>query len=114
MNITEIVNLTPHRLDFMTPDGVRVIEPSVPRGSEPRVASTTEVVGRFEGIELTVTTFGEVENLPAPRDGVLLVVSGMVRSAVTYRDDLASPGSPVRDAEGRVIGAQGLILNARP
>lgn len=107
----EIINLTPHRIDLIRRDGsILRIEPAAPLAC-PRVAQKSEPVAEVDGVVLTRPTFGAVENLPAPREGVLLVVSGMVRAAVPERTDLASPGDPVRDAEGKIIGARTLQVN---
>ena len=67
--------------------------------------------GEFEGIPLARTAFGAVEGLPGPVEGVVYVVSALVRSAVPGRCDVTSPGDLVRDSEGRVVGCRGLVVN---
>jgi hypothetical protein len=37
------------------------------------------------------------------------IVSRLIRTALPERGDLASPYGLVRDAEGRAIGAEGLV-----
>lgn len=99
-----IINLTPHDLNIHV-DGVVTIPAS---GEVARVSTSVETVGDADGIPLFKTTFGEVEGLPAPREGVLLVVSAIIRAACPDRSDLWSPGKLVRDDAGRVVGCGGL------
>jgi hypothetical protein len=102
----ELVNLTPHRLNLLDEDGeeVLVVEPS---GDVARVQTERVQVGSVQGVPLYETQQGDVENLPAPQEDVLYVVSGFVRSAVE-RDDVVSPGALVRDEDGKPVGAKGL------
>ena len=99
------INLTPHAINVV---GGPTIQPS---GSVARVAATSTPAGEFGGVALSRTTFGEVEGLPAPVDGVIFVVSALVRSAVPSRTDVASPGDLVRGEDGQPIGCRGLIIN---
>jgi hypothetical protein len=69
------------------------------------------LVGEHDGLPLYQAEFGEVEGLPEPAEGVLYVVSMLVRQAVPERTDVASPGELVRDEQGRVIGCRGLNVN---
>lgn len=99
-------NLTPHELNIFSDDGKVVSIP--PSGQVARVAQTREQRGTIDGLAVTYSTFGDVEGLPDPQDGVIYVVSGLVLSAVPDRTDVFAPGEAVRDGEGRVIGARGL------
>lgn len=99
-----LINLTPHAIVC----GDITVAPS---GAVARVSAASQEAGNVGGIPLFRTTFGEVVGLPAQEEGVLLIVSAMVRTALPARTDLLSPGEPVRDAEGRVIGCKGLITN---
>lgn len=101
-----LINLTPHRLDIVDADGNVVSVP--PSGQVARVAQTREQRGTIDGLAVTYSTFGQVEGLPEPQDGVIYVVSGLVLAAVPDRADVFAPGEAVRDSEGRVIGARGL------
>jgi hypothetical protein len=100
-----IMNLTPHAINI---HGGITIPPS---GIVARISVTQVPAGNCGGVPLFHQMFGEVENLPHHTDGVLLVVSALVRAACPDRFDLVSPGDPVRDTEGRVIGCKGLVLN---
>lgn len=105
----QVLNLTPHALNLVLPDGsVKAVPPS---GQVARCASSSAPAGEFDGIPLSKTTFGQVQDLPEPKDGVLLVVSALVRQAVPTRTDVASPGDLVRDEAGNVVGCKGLIVN---
>ena len=104
-----LLNLTPHEIVIVSPSGETILR-LPPSGTVARVSATTETLGTLEGIPLLRVSRGEPEGLPAPEAGVMLVVSGLVRDALPDRTDLASPGSLVRDAQGRVIGCEGLIV----
>ena len=101
------VNLTPHAINIVG-DATVTIPPS---GRIARVTSTSSPVGEVEGVPLHRTSFGAVEGLDDPQEGVVQIVSAMVRAALPGRTDLASPGDLVRDGAGQVIGCRGLIIN---
>jgi hypothetical protein len=67
-----------------------------------------------DGIELPVNlpTLGEVTDLPAAEDGIILVVSALVAGAVN-RPDVMSPGELIRNAGGVIIGARGLCAYSK-
>lgn len=100
-----LVNMTPHPLNIIIDDVTLTLDPS---GVVPRVASDNVVVG--PGI--VTTKLGDVDGLPDPVPGKLLVVSALVRMALPDRDDLVgpdtSPQGAVRDADGRIIGVRGI------
>ena len=100
-----LVNLTPHPLNIIIEDVTLTLHPS---GVVPRVTSDNVVVG--PGI--VTTKLGDVDGLPDPVPGKLLVVSALVRMALPDRDDLVgpdtSPQGAVRDADGRIIGVRGI------
>ena len=104
-----ITNLTPHALVFVLADGSsRSIAPS---GAVARCRTVNSPAGDAEGIPLARVSYGAVEGLPEPAEGVLYVVSALVRAAVPGRSDVASPGDLVRDPAGNVIGCRGLVVN---
>lgn len=100
-----LINMTPHPLNIIIDDVTLILDPS---GTVPRVASDNVVVG--PGI--VTTKLGDVDGLPNPVPGKLLVVSALVRMALPDRDDLVgpdtSPQGAVRDADGRIIGVKGI------
>jgi hypothetical protein len=100
-----LVNLTPHAI--VIAGGVTL----PPSGAVARCSTLNTPAGEHAGVPLSRVTYGAVEGLPAPAEGVLYVVSGLVRAAVPLRLDVASPGDLVRDASGAVVGCRGLVVN---
>jgi len=104
------VNLTPHVLNIL---GENVTLTILPSGEVARVAETRTPCRPIDGIPVDEVGFGEVTGLPAPREGVTYIVSALVAGAVGFsRGDVVSPGAPVRNAEGVIIGARGLTRRA--
>ncbi len=101
----DIINLTPHALDVHDNQG-NVI--TLPSSGKVRVASNYKKVETIHGIDIFTCEYGEVEGLPAPKNGVIYIVSGLVKNAVPHRKDVFSPGELVRDEHGRPIGCRGL------
>ena len=106
--MTKLVNLTPHFLNIVAADGCTVDIP--PSGNIARVGSISSIVATVNGININRQTFGKIMDLPDAQDDVVLIVSRMVKDRVPDRADVVVPGVPFRDAEGRVIGANGLSL----
>lgn len=110
--MSTLFNLTPHPITI----GTLTVPPS---GTVARVAVTRRQVGSIpleDGttVPAFVPAFGEVTDLPPHQNGTILIVSAMVRTHpdVAKRLDVASPGNLVRDAEGRIVGCDGLDFNA--
>ena len=107
----KIVNLTPHKITFVTDKGDLIVKPS---GSVARVSSETKETGCIYvsnfglRIPLTTTVFGQVENLPEPEEGVIYVVSSLVAGRVPERHDVYIPNESIRDDKGRIIGCKSL------
>ena len=86
-----------------TPHGIRLND-----GREFESRGVARVAASFTDIEGDVChqAFGEVQGLPDARDGVSLIVSGMVLSA-SSRSDLVAPatGHPltVRNDKGHIV-----------
>ena len=64
-----------------------------------------------EEVPVTKTGFGEVQDLPEPQVGVLLVVSKITADAASAGgrpvDDLLIVGEAVRDEAGKILGVTG-------
>lgn len=101
----KIINLTPHDITIMRPDRNILILAS---GSLARVSAQTETIGELDGIPVTETVFGEVEGLPAPKDGVVYIVSSLVAGRVPERSDVFIPNESIRDENGRIVGCKSL------
>ena len=100
-----IVNLTPHTLNIVTPEeGTINVEPS---GLVARVSVTSVEGDPVDGIPVAMTSYGEVEGLPAPTEDTIFVVSGMVEAQIS-RSDVYSPGPLLRDEAGKPVGCEGL------
>ncbi len=99
-------NGTPHELTLVLADGRKVVLP--PTGTVPRVAVENHPSGFVESVPVVTAHFGAVTGLPPIELGVVWVVSGMVLDAARSRPDVFAPGDPVRDADGKIIGAKGL------
>jgi hypothetical protein len=85
------VNLTPHKVNVVTPDGK---EYEFASEGVARIDETGyQVVRKHAGIEIRVTQYGGVVGLPEPQAGVLYIVSSMVRDRLPDRLDLVSPDS---------------------
>jgi len=105
MSNPRFVNLTPHPIVIV---GGPTLAPS---GSLARCVAESVPAGEHGGVALSRVTYGVVEGLPAPEEGVLYIVSGLVRAAVPTRADVVSPGDLARDSDGKVTGCKGLIVN---
>ena len=100
----KIINLTPHAVNIITNSGdIITFEPS---GNIARCKQETVYVGDIDGIPLTSTSFGEVEDLPLPSDGCYYIVSRLIMSACPNRSDLLGPNELVRDDNGNIIGCR--------
>ena len=101
--------MTPHALNILTPSGAMVT--LAPSGVVPRLAVTRESLPDLQteigDLWVARTLLGEVENLPDPEEGIVLIVSALV-AGVARRPDVMSPGELVRDPSGVVIGCRGL------
>lgn len=111
----KLVNLTPHAINLIVPDGnggeTLIVVP--PSGAVARCAVTRRVaylIETPEGFKIPVnhTSFGEVEGLPDPEPGVAYIVSTLVAQAARERSDIYVVDDTVRDEAGRIVGARAL------
>jgi len=108
-----LVNLTPHDIVVFPETENEIV---VPRsGMVVRCLSTREVVGSLDvnGVSIPVTkvVLGENQDLPEPEDGTMYIVSlaTALRAAKDGRvGDLLVPDLTVRNANGKIIGCNGL------
>ena len=119
---SKVINLTPHVIVIYDQSGRRVIE-KIPRDDDEEVARCDRMnitdlepirFGRNE-IPLQKSVLGRRASLPEPREGVWLIVSGMVRHRHPERRDLLSPdttpSSVIKARNGRIIGVKRLLCN---
>lgn len=105
-----IKNCTPHPINLLDSDGNQVL--TLPKGEIiPRLSTNTKEVDVIEGVTITETIFGDVQDLPDAQDGVLLIVSRLVLTACPNRTDLVVPNELVRNDEGQIIGCKSLARN---
>lgn len=102
-----LINLTPHEVNIITPSGVIDIPAS---GAVARCSQSSEQVTTINGIPVTKQVFGEVVDLPEPQNGVFYIVSRLVAAAAPERRDLLIPGPLVRGDNGQPIGCNGLSV----
>lgn len=126
--IRRIVNLTPHAIVLRTGDGPETDITIAPSGTVARVTQSPGPQAHgYLGCPVPVYrqgAFNAIEGLPDPEDGVLLIVSGMVASAlkeylthhrnVAYRTDVVAPGmgpndGAIRDDKGHIVAVTRLV-----
>jgi hypothetical protein len=99
-----IINLTPHAINVRLNGRDITIPPS---GQVARVASSSALVAEVDGIPVYRTVFGEIEGLPAPQDGIVLVTSTIVAQAAARlgRTDVVSPdtGPTAIRQDGQIV-----------
>ena len=107
----KFVNLTPHAIHLIDFNNQMTTFP--PDGTVARVSMTSEVVCNYfgQGIEIITQKPGPVVGLPDVCQGVIWIVSAMVRSAYPARLDLVSPGDLVRDDQGNIVGCRNFVMN---
>ena len=103
----KLVNLTPHVINVLNQDEVPVMDVA-PSGEIARVASSSVKTGEIDGVPFFETELGVPEGVPSPSDGVIYIVSGLLRAACPDRLDLVQPGRLVRDETGKPVGCVGL------
>jgi hypothetical protein len=110
----EWVNLTPHTIRLILPDG-RVVEVP-PSGQLARVGEVRKKVREVEGLPVFAVEYGEVEGLPSPQPGTRYLVSRPVldalRSRGVRRTDVFAPDTgagAVRNERGEVVGVKSLL-----
>ena len=108
MTNSRIKNLTPHTVTIITGKENIIYMPIYPT---PRLSTKTEFIGAIDGVPLTKTVFGEVQDLPPKKEGVYLIVSRLVLSACPTRTDLLVPNELVRNDKGQIIGCKSLAQN---
>ena len=101
----KFVNLTPHTINICV---VGVTEMNIePSGTIARCSETSAQIGTRLGIPIIRKSFGSVEGLPDPVEGTIYIASALVCQAAK-RQDVMSPGDPIRDESGRIIGCKSL------
>jgi len=114
-------NLTPHALNVKTTKGDFVTIPPSHRGPArviyDRLPPEQVSYGGLAEFEVTVAgSPREIVGLPDPEEDdepvVYIVAKAVADAAPAGRGDLISPGRLLRDADGKVIGCDGLTRRA--
>ena len=100
-----IINLTPHAINIINGDTTTTIDPS---GTVARVS--VQVVATNNPM-LYTQQYGDVQDLPAPQDNTIYIVSALVRARVPNRTDVYAPltAQAIRNDTGQIIGVPGLV-----
>lgn len=102
INGITFVNCTDHPVQILSEQLETLLD--LPAGKAARL-KMVEVAGEpIAGIPTQRSEFGEALNLPDPQDGVMLIVSNIVRAGLPHRTDLVSPGKVVDGDLSRRIG----------
>lgn len=107
---TTFINLTPHEVKIQDTAGVLVAFP--PSGVVARVSVGYRPETTVGGFRLRRQVYGPVENLPAPQEGVFLIVSGLVLGQCGDRADVIGPDTgkdALRDERGQIRGVLGFV-----
>ena len=101
----EMVNCTPHPLNWIKEDGAVVIEPS-------GIVARINIAEVELGDGFVYHEKGEIIDLPEPQEGKVFVVSGFVFAATNNRGDVIAPNTnrSIRDENGRIVGVPGFIM----
>lgn len=111
------INLTPHALHVKDMSGGYIMIPPDAEGPARVIYDRLppEQV-RIGGSEVAVAVAGpvrEIVGLPEPQPDIVFIVAKAVADAApASRGDLMSPGRLLRNAEGGVIGCDGLTRRA--
>ena len=105
----KIVNMTPHTVNMVSETGEKIAD-YISEG-EIRLTQETKQIGTINGVPLTKTTFGDVQGLPEEKEGIFYIVSRLVMTACSSRNDLLVPNDIVRDDEGKIIGCKSFANN---
>ena len=105
-----IINCTPHPIQLLDENNNLVL--TLPKGEViPRLNQSTKKVSEINGIAITETVFGEIQDIPEEKADTILIVSRLVLSACKDRNDLVVPNELVRNSEGNIVGCKSLARN---
>lgn len=113
----EVINLCPHAVDLILPDGAPRTLPS--SGRVARLAAIGRPLGQIDGIPAVLIAEQQVVGLPRAADGVVYVCSTVLarEAALRGRSDVFAPdagASAIRDRQGRLVAVRGLRSFAGP
>lgn len=114
----ELINLTPHNVNFMDEDG-NILKTIKPAAEAPRLKTFKGTSSQIDVDGISIPLSGgfkfldelvDGQALPPKKDATLYIVSkALADYAITVgRDDFVSPDRVVRDDKGAIIGCRGL------
>ena len=112
--MVRFINLTPHTVKIINSDDeIFPISPSglLARRRFHQIPCGDLISDSGHRVMTTRLIVGEVENLPAPQEGIVYITSSMVAQAVQRVDVLSPDTSPmgaVRNENGNIIGVRAL------
>ncbi|CUJ71674.1 hypothetical protein WJ968_32920 [Achromobacter xylosoxidans] len=107
--MTTIKNLTPHDITVFNANNEPVLYEK--SGHIARVAVTRNKVSEVNGTDVFTTTYGDIEIGEGFVNDIetIYIVSAMVKSHPNCPANFYGLGDQVRDADGKPIGAKGLV-----
>ena len=109
----KLINLTPHVINLHAQGQIIVLEPSgIIARLEIECMDLADMVVDGIIVQIKATILKNLVDMPEPQDGVCYVASAVVtkRAMELDREDVFGPGELIRDADGVVIGCNGLAL----
>ena len=100
----KIINLTPHTINFHSCGKIY----SIPSSGIARATSERTQINTINGFPVYTVSYGNVENLPEPKENTIYVVSALTAQAVPDREDVFIVDDTIRDENNRIIGCRGL------
>ena len=102
----KIINLNQHSINILDENGnINMIFPCSDMVA--RCTESRKKVGEINGVPITETVYGEVVDMPQPKEGVIYLTNYTVRRKYPERDDLYYPNEVIRQ-EGKIIGCKSL------
>ena len=107
--LSGVKNYTPHDIVLLDSAGNKTV---IKSSGIARVSTNRTVVGDIFGFDLTKEFLGDVTGLPNQQQGIFLVVSRVVKSALPNRTDLVCPdtGNAHRNDKGHIVGVFGFVV----
>jgi len=102
----KIVNLTPHTVTILNSDNQIIKE--YPSEGFARISTSSQIVGEIDGIAISKTVMGAIQDLPEPDGESVFIVSMPVAQACSGRNDIVAPdtGPTAYRIDGKIIGVR--------
>lgn len=105
----KLINLTPHEINIIGEKSTIIIKPSgkVAR-CETCVQKKQSLKYKEEIVQISKMTYKGTANLPEEQNGIYYIVSYIVASSCSGRQDLLIPTDFARNGNGQIIGCYSL------